>query len=152
MSPGYDKPPAGCSHDYPWGAMRCARCGHQMGHGTWLLRLTQQVRDDYLDGEPLSPADRRLVLVILRRQPEGRRKFGDGIRDVFVHPYVGGHRCFWVVHPEGSVEDFSIRRALGRQLPRTPKVAAAMEMFDTAKVAAAYRRQRARLAERAVAM
>jgi hypothetical protein len=115
-----------------------------MGVSTWLFRVTQQIRDDYADGEPLRAADRKLVLRVLRRHPEGRRKFGGGIGDVFVCPFVGGHRCFWAVHPDGSVEDFSVRKSLGRAVTgRSQAVAAAMAGFDTRRVAAAYRRWRA---------
>lgn len=132
-----------CSHKYAWGETRCGLCGHQMGHSTWLLKVTQTIRDDYLDGQPLNPADREVILAILRRgHPDAERKFGAGVTDVFVHAYIGGHRCFWVSHPDGSVEDFSIRKAFGRAVPRSPKLGKMMAQFDTAPVAAAYRRAR----------
>lgn len=135
-----------CSHKYAWGEIRCGLCGKKMGHTTWLFKVTQTIRDDYLDGRPLNPADRKLILGILRGHPDGRRKFGNGVSDVFVHPFIGGHRCFWAVHGDGSVEDFSVRKALGRTQPRSPQAEKAMLAFDTRPVLAAYRRARQAMA------
>lgn len=114
-----------------------------MPHSTWLLRVAQDIKNRYGDGEPLNRADRRIMLDLLRHHPDARRKFGAGINDVFVAPYVGGHRCFWVSHPDGSVEDFSVRRCLGRGLPRTERVSSMMTRFNLAGVVRAYRMARA---------
>jgi hypothetical protein len=133
-----------CRHCYPPGRMHCARCGHKMGHGTWLFKVTQTIRNSYADGVPLSRSDRQIILGVLRMHPEGRRKFGAGVGDVFVHRYIQGSRRFWVVHPDGSAEAFSVRKALRKARPnRSAAISAAMAAFDTRPVLAAYRAAKA---------
>jgi hypothetical protein len=118
-----------------------------MGHSSWLFKVTQEIRNSYDDGVPLSRSDRQIVLDVLRMHPESSRKFGAGVGDVFVHRYISGSRCFWLVHPDGSAENFSVRKALRKTRPkRSAKISAAMAVFDTRPVLAAYRAARAAVA------
>lgn len=113
----------------------------QLNTKDWhLYKRSQAVKQRYRDGEPLNAEDRAFILSLLRRHPNGRSKFGTGVRDVVVHPYVGETRCFFVVRGDGTVEDFSIQKCLGRPGRRSPLIAALMAKFRYGRVLATYRR------------
>ena len=101
-------------------------------------KRAQEIRDRHTDGEPLAGRDLALVLGLLKQHPRARAKTGSGIGAVLVHRYVGGSRCFFVLRRDGSLEDFSIGRCLGQDLPRTPRVREMMRLFDLRVVARAY--------------
>jgi len=107
------------------------------------FKRCQAIRDSYPDGVPLSPEDRKVVLATLRRHPRGREKFGVGVAHVVVDTYVGGTRCFFVIRADGSVEDFSLRKCVGYDVPpRSERLTAMMARYDLAGV---LRRMRSRL-------
>jgi len=113
-----------------------------------LLKITQEIRQRYPDGEPLSQQDRDFMLGLLRCHPRAQEKFGAGITDIVAHPFIGGSRCFFVIRADGSAEDFSVRKCLGQELQRSQRVALMMASFRYALVTSRYRRARAESAGR----
>jgi hypothetical protein len=134
-----------CAHNYGRGSMHCLKCGRVMGHATWLMKVSQDIRSRYADGVPLEGQDARIIYGILSKHPRAAEKIGSGVAAIIVHTYIGGTRCFFVVRTDHTVIDFSVRKCLGRAIPEEKKPARIREImarFNYLRVYQAFMRAR----------
>lgn len=77
----------------------------------------------------------RLLVKVLGKHPRAKQKIGPGIHAITCGTYIGGSRCFFVIRTDGSIEDFSLKKCLGRPVePRTARVAALMARFSYERI------------------
>lgn len=134
-----------CAHDYGGSSMHCLKCGREMGHATWLMKVSQDIRSRYADGVPLEGHDARIIYGILNRHPRAAEKIGSGVAAIIVHTYISGTRCFFVVRTDHTVIDFSVRKCLGRAVPeekKAPRIREIMSRFNYLRVYQAFMRAR----------
>jgi Protein of unknown function (DUF3223) len=95
-----------------------------------LFKRCKEIKDRYPDGVPLSKDDRITVLTALRRHPDGRKKFGNGIDAVIVDKFIMSSRCFFVIRHDGTAEDFSLYNCFYPRRTKTARVESAMQRFN----------------------
>lgn len=102
-----------------------------------LFSRCRAIKDRYPDGVPLNKQDRETVLTALRKHPNGKAKFGTGVRAVVVDTFISQSRCFFVIRTDGTAEDFSLYKCFGRPIkPHTGRLAYAMQLFNYQNIAA----------------
>jgi Protein of unknown function (DUF3223) len=105
-----------------------------------LYQQCREIKSRYANGVPLNKNDRKIVLNALRLHPKGKEKFGIGVSAVIVDTYVNNSRCFFIIRPDGTAEDFSLYKCFGRPVtPHRGKIAAAMERFNYMSIVQRYR-------------
>ena len=98
------------------------------------LKAALHIKNHYADGEPLRGRDYRLLHGMLRRHPRAEEKTGPGVAAIVVHSYVGGTRCYFVIRTNGTAEDFSIYKCVGRETRASARIVAMMRSFRYARV------------------
>lgn len=78
-----------------------------------LKRLVAQIKRKYQVGQELHASDFAVIRALLDYHPDSG-KVGCGVHsirmDVSLH--TSGSACFWLLRPDGSAEDFSVRKCL----------------------------------------
>ncbi|XP_016567789.2 DNA-directed RNA polymerase IV subunit 1 isoform X1 [Capsicum annuum] len=79
--------------------------------------LKQMLSKYAIDGE-LSEADKSIVMMALQFHPRRNEKIGTGAQEIKIgyHKEYEDSRCFMLVRPDGTVEDFSYRKCMQHAL------------------------------------
>jgi hypothetical protein len=99
------------------------------------LHRIRDIKSRYENGEWLRGGDAKYMYMVLRNHPRAKDKIGVGVQALFIHEYVFGSRCFWVLRKDGTLVDWSAPKVVrGNFEPRSASTLAAMLSFTFGRI------------------